>query len=915
MNKELLQTTRYALNSIRRNAEADLLTCYFYNPTSEVYWLFHKDGNFHSPHLLHGPLTHPDQQTRIPESPTIRTEDGVCVHAFGPVFGNEIPAGVTAPILGGESFFSREDVRHLVIGSIEETDGQATGLRVIVFLNYCGTRPPPSPSIDSQIRAFLRPISASLLTLAAEPLLSDDIGWRLRSFEVLLKRKLAALLIASPPSDAKERVSTPPDMDKEWADIFRTILHTLKALVCPKPSSFAAAALFSVTPGNKVRALAAMPEPKTSPELPSGLVRYVAKTGRILVVNDSERYVLEPAGPSHPTYHEKPAKPSRTASAIAFPIVITNRVVGVLSVESCEREAFEERSVLLLFHLAETTALALRQYFLWTALHKVIQECLLIVEKTVKGHKAKRVRDKGIFDALCDATKSIGFHGVVVDLTSPNRWSKPTEEQNIPLSEPRTSGWTHAVASDGKPRALLLTRDEKGGLLLNRVAVGAVDAATRLFVGWDLPRPPMKEEPALNSDLGSYCRQLESRGADPILTDIAMPVYAERGGEVRAVLWATSEREFGALRNDEIWALSLLCSTVGHSLAVSAEVDSQWMFLNKRDANQALLRHFSKTQIDVLNRGFKSEGERDGALSATYAKDIFVLSVDMRGSSRLATAVRDSPKVFKDFISQYHDVARDIVVKDVYEGVFDKTVGDGFQALWNVMRPEVLPGLDTGSVSNVGTSNPLTRAVRCCAEVFREFREMCRVFASQNVGIALPRGFALGGALARGEGFVGSLRPVTDPAFEFSVYGEVANRAGHLVNMARASVVRRALEDANPEFRPVHLLTQAGWTKMPKDECVRLAERLRDGYESILLLDAGLQEQCEASVSDLLSAMTRVFCVTIELPPDDGAMRDQRVVVMLSGNEEHLEEPATASGTSMGTLHDISLRSKSVSPP
>ena len=93
------------------------------------------------------------------------------------------------------------------------------------------------------------------------------------------------------------------------------------------------------------------------PALGRGIIGYVAQSGEMLVVNDTT---------ADPRYIQLDALPE-TRSELAAPLKFGSLVLGVLDVQSDQKDAFGESDVLILQTLADQVAIAIREAQLYEA--------------------------------------------------------------------------------------------------------------------------------------------------------------------------------------------------------------------------------------------------------------------------------------------------------------------------------------------------------------------------------------------------------------------------------------------------------------------------------------------------------------------------------------------------------------------
>ena len=216
-----------------------------------------------------------------------------------------------------------------------------------------------------------------------------------------------------------------------------------------------------------------------------------------------------------------------------------------------------------------------------------------------------------------------------------------------------------------------------------------------------------------------------------------------------------------------------------------------------------------------------------------------ILNIDIRGSTQLgkyfATEVQRG--LYVKFIQEYQERAREAIL--ARDGVFDKTMGDGVQALFNVYQQGILPTIVPSS------SDPLNDAVDCAFKIFEAFRDLVAKHATTWQHIAPPEDLCLGAGLTMGSGFIGSFSSADLQGLEYTVLGDVANDAGKLVNLARAEDIQDYLREwlaPSPDkrtFRPVRRIDQNGRDEQVSEDAISKLINVFQTGQSVLLADLG----------------------------------------------------------------------------
>lgn len=539
-------------------------------------------------------------------------------------------------------------------------------------------------------------------------------------------------------------------------------------------------------------------------------------------------------------------------SELACPLIVQGRIVGVLNAEADTAEAFDDQHALVLFLLAATAALGIRQVGLWRDIHQIIQQQHRLLNAS---------SSEGIFKSILDLLGDLGYaHSRIWDYNEGGRWIYPTRSNiadgDVDMCAPRDEGFTRHVMLKGRPMAL--TNFNKGGGVTDFCSryYAAIDSETKFFNGWQ-PWKRQDGEPEIKPS-GNL---IESIQKGQVLTDLAFPIYGSGAEDcVRAVLWAKCKRNFTAILDDECWSLSVLCGNATEALQ-SLELRKEQLSIELAAARKLLDYQFGSVLGDKL--ASLDHNKRNEFL---HVKDkpvpLIVLNIDIRGSTGLGSQLASTgdSELYLNFISRYHERVRKIILDK--RGVFDKTMGDGVMALW--------PIFDGLGYDDMFASLPKSRGlvIDAVVQIFEAFAMTCDEMAPQLSHIGFPSDFSLGAAVVEGEAFVGALALKEGLPASFSALGPAANLAGKLVGRARRKELSDHLQNAN--LRPSStILTKApdgsySRRKIAEEDQFRAAvdTSIPSWRQNILLVSAnkGLPVEPNSFEDVLLTKWKKVWC-------------------------------------------------------
>jgi class 3 adenylate cyclase len=820
VHEELSRVAEKALDSLLLSSRAQLLTCYFLNPYSGVYWLFYKASesgeSFIYPWQLHGPLTHPDQRIRFDcaGDKSFRHE-----YVVADLF-ETLPTELTQNVLAGTSFARREGIQQVIRLTIEEKIPNANhqvplSRKAIVFLSYRKRRQGGLVQLEAALRPKYALLRTLLLELVEQPNLSDRQAWLLRSANIQILDKLAVPLAG----------------EAHVRRIYDLITNEIFRIIRPRNGKNLQCTLMRLNRDNELVPVSSRSIYTPRSRKP-GVVRYVSITGQMFYIPDTQKYKrrFHQTRESTPQYIEwDPNK--RTRSELDCPLIIQERVVGVLNLEADATDAYDESHVMMLYHFATMASLAIRHICLWDELRVAIahQHALMSINK----------EEQAIVETLKNIV-NLGFsHARIWDDTLRCWFSENGADKNIALprfsNDPKGRGYTALILERRTSVAVADLRvDDNRNLTSYQARTGIMDPDSLLFQAWESPDKAMETR---DPSPVVIAWTAENQDADDRTTwstvpatFIGLPIFVgqSRGNPaVQGVLWIRCRRYFRSITDDECWFLSLLCRNLGEALA------SLRPRLKKEEEEKlfVLRQHFDNDRalniLDVLR-------QNPDALLPRYLEDVIVAHLDVRHSTDLGTLLAKNKQRwgFSDFIRGYHELAFKIIFK--YGGIVDKTVGDGIVAMFNLYTQKGIVLADDQRTQS-DREIAMEKAVNSMLEIFEEFRRYCKKFQNETPTESLvyfPRDLRLGAALAIGGVMVGGFKA---NGFDYTAYGDLANKAGHLVDYARGKELRDIIEK---DVDSRHIQTTIERKDIVDDERSRFLEIGLATSNSLLVTDA-----------------------------------------------------------------------------
>jgi len=858
MNETLIKTAKAGLQYLLDLTGADLLTCHFYNPHSQIYWLFSYQArtgvDFNYPWQLDGPVTHPDSLVRFG-----KIEEGVDIHPKENIRGQyfkRMPDDLKRNILAGQSFAHRENVCQtirLIIADQESAFVKDDRNSIIIFLNYRREQDNHLKKSAEAAREGLYQLRSILLQLAAEPRLPEGKSWMLRSINLKLRNMLEHfLVIGNDKSSNEKKREIHQVITKDTCDLMQPN-NGAKILSC---------SLLLLNRNSELQRISCHPtcEPITTgesegrrrlvcrvdcerKEVTEGMLRYVALTGNTFHIREVEEYLnsWKPDDPNRPQYCIDNHHPG-TQATLACPLIVQGRVVGVLNIDANRAgPTFDDGDVLMFYHICAIAAHAMRQLSLWDELQMAINH----QHDLLPSFTAEM-----IFKNTLERIHQLDFTHTRIWYADTKTWYGPGgEEKNC--TGPRTHGYTNLVIREQKIVALQdITVEPHSKKTHYTVKMGDLSLPTHYFQGGWSGTEGAAGELGLSDELTDWCLRLNGDKSPTDLsvvpiTVIGFPVFSQPPGEaprVCAVLWVKCQRYMRTITGDECWFLSLICENIGTSLLRRPK----WYGEEWTQQLLVLQEHFGPTQGPKVAATLR-DPQKKGLLLSREMNDIVIAHFDIRGSTKLADDLKSQPTGtgFVDFICGYHDC----VFGEIYKchGVVDKTIGDGIVAMFNLYRQDALaisrsdgnlpaPDMQGDKIARyLETKRALVDWILQMFDVFQDYKREFGNKTRPPKKKTLNQELRLGAGLCIGDLRVGSFRT---SLLDYTAYGDAANDAGKLVNYAKADYILEYLKrDKNAtEYLKIY---------RENEEDDTLSEK-----ELKILYDIGLSEKNSILIAD-----------------------------------------------------------------
>jgi class 3 adenylate cyclase/GAF domain-containing protein len=833
-------------------------TCLIYNPYSGLYWLFEKGGAFDYPYQICGPLIHTRRAGRFQDAGRhLSAADGMHIELFTGSHFNPMKKGIFTE----RPFVLREGIQSTLRVTLSKPRTEAgtsaiPASGVHVFVNFrTEIGPDREKTLVENVRDLLRPVAVSMLAVAGRPYLDDHTAWVLRSRSLGLRNRIEGLnLRRTPVSTETAAVTEPANLKAKEANLFqwiaKTIAQDLVALE-DRQAYLISCTICRASPnkGDPMEFVGKWFNPGVraveKPPKDRGVVHSVARTGQLFYIRDTLGYKIEwerrtanwkaqlaehpqNAVLLHPDTTPMPEYVvchQETRAELAIPLVAQGKVVGAINLEASHPNAFTDRHVLTLYQFGSSVALVMR-------LITLLKDTTLIARLHASINQAS---DRAhVLDALLQACDELGHGEPLLWDEHNDRWLRNKWKVND--ARRHGEGFTRWVATEREPLAVVDIRRNESGATDFKVyrrnhETGAffleVDQRAEVGIG----------------DVSSDVKHIVANSDTPVVTGIGFPLIVSPTGDAEAVLWLNCYSDYTNVLEDHVWCLSLLCESAAARLREIAQTQRVMSRLESVVAGIVDF-HFGPRAREITAYLNKT----NASLRAVPLNCVAVLNVDIRGSSTLVEAISREgaaeSAAYAQFLRDYFEEARRQVHR--FDGVFDKTMGDGFMALFNVYQEPLFPKLERLATE----SDALIGALRCFDEVVKSYNKLwAERFTAWNVSV--PLSFHLGGGLASGTAFVGGFSsPENLPGFEFSAHGEPANAAAKIQDKARAAKLRDVIVFNNTRARRmmVQALTLTGNGRVATDQ----------EFQSILrFLDTPFRSFCLVTTS-----VARAVCRT-----------------------------------------------------
>ncbi len=806
-----------ALIDLFEKLNADLLTCYIRNSSSDIYWLYSHLGEFKYPEFMKGPLTHKHQVDRILYD--INKNEHYITNYYGEKFNKNIPDDFSEKILYGTPFFNRESVTHIIriiINYNKDTGFKGYDTQAVIFINYSEKLPIEKVHLECVIKNKIILISDLLFELCKGSILDEEDLINIQSLILSLQSKFGSTIICEKDS---------------WEKLYEEIVEETVKIVNPNNNGKnIVCTLNKVDRNNIIQLLYCNNKSIEIPQNTNGIVDYVARTGQILLIENKNEYNIK-ISDNNSLYPKFLDLKIGSISEVTLPLIVQGKVVGVINLESNESNAYNMRHIQMLMHISRFAATVVRQILFYEDLNICIntQHDLMHDNSIIDD-------EKFIYNTIIKRVNELGFYAAIWDFKE-DSWYRDPQFNKIPtLSKPRKKGnsnWINENPNKILVLANLRFKNSDSKELTCDHKIGELDCKSKLFLKWTNYSSP--NLPLPHKDLADYINTIPA-----VATSIGIPIFSfdNEGNEcIKTILWATCKRYFTSLLSDEIWSVSLICRSVHDvinfrkTLLHSKEEKNKP--INDEPIKMILKYHFSYNSDKVFNI-IKSKGD---LLNASKYSNILVFNIDIRGSTAFSINCDHHNKLtlFSDFINDYHNKTIECLYK--YGAVIDKTMGDGIQAFFNIY--DNIIDIDKPIKFQLAIEN----SVLCVLEIYQEFMSLIK---SYTFKFGFDRNFGLGFGLTIGDSIIGSTQPINfkelDIGFDYTIYGSLANISGKLVSAAKLSNVIEWVNNSDPEIHPVIKIQKGPPRKLTLDEINSLQNNLKRIEHPCVILTNKLNE-------------------------------------------------------------------------
>lgn len=791
MNRNIAEFAKTSLKEIQISSKASNITCHLGNQISEQFWLFFAEGNFLLKEQVNGPLIHPKQNERLTTVETARKPGFSFVVEYNPDPRSD--GNFNEEILFGQPFVIREKIAcsFKVTIACPRTDE----IVAVVFLNF---RNKPSESRIAKTRddlwskfAVLAPV---LIELSTEPLVDRKVAMTFRGTLVKIIREFGENYYTSTETWRENFLAGVvtlmrnliDDATSERSGVANKAKQHRKTVVCQ---------IYSLERNGKLEVLAGDDNPRDENSR-DGVVEFVARTGDIFLISNIPEYTEQWAGrkkrhydliPEYqigPTEIDPESGETMPGTELAIPIVLGDKVLGVLNLESLDRYAYDPKIVALAYYFSTVLALVLKEYLTWSDSHTVSA----FSEKLLKYYHAEDVLKE-----LKDTVVKLKYRATV--------WNVPEERAVEGYETTRRGGeqirtdtgnpgFTHWISKNLRAVRLIDCQIGSDGRVTCEKQVTSKPITTRDFEfirvedAENVSELPDTENPAIREHIEKYAG---------VLCDVGFPICKDN--ICYGVLWVKMNRYSSTILQDEYWTLSHICNLAGAAIARIAnlsgdKITSDPEYLARK---QMLTFHFGETRANTI---LASKQSLNTILQAKWVEDLIVMNIDIRGSSNLMRRAAENVEAVKlaRFIHEYHNYVSDYVTSELSRGILDKTIGDGVMAIFNGYRDDAMKidGDINGSLESIQE-----RAIECVFSIFERFETEWEEFRKE-LSFGTTKDIVLGCGLVhdRARNLLGSLDSKGSVGhFDYSVNGPASNASGKLVDMARRTTVNKFLTE------------------------------------------------------------------------------------------------------------------------
>ncbi len=737
------------LKKILHETVGDNLTCHFSTRISEDFWLFQKLGTFEHPEQVVGPLLHSTQTKRMkffPDPPNKPLD----VKYLSPV--NSIDT-FSNRNLYGESFVTREKIGACFKCSIH--DGQH--LAVVIYVNFLEARVGEidQEALKDVIQRNLQPYVMLYILEASQTTIHEDDAMMLRNISAKVVDDFGAQYVSDRES-WKEGIWKP--LEKQ----IRSLAHLGAGDVCQ---------IYMMGRSGRLDRVVGTKNPKSRQD---GVSEYVARAGQPYyiseIANYQERLVNGGAGDPRVMPKYLPCCEGMK-SELAIPLMLGDKVLGVLNLESADNDHFE-RLIAPIYYVTKVIAVFMREYITWSDTGILHSFFFSLMDAD---------SDESVLEKL---QKTAKFFGTVASVWDADKNKLFTSDGIIRGNVRDDGGFSRWIELSKKPVLLADCHYGDNGKIEYQCHVADISDQKRLVFRLAVSDDalPLK----LSDQVG------DSLDSDPkVLCDFGVPVTDSNRRVVYGVLWVKLKRFYSTILQEEFWLIFELANSAGRLIEKIRDNDRPFQEVF---AKKILDFHFGAERAGLMVDERRNYGD---LLKAREIESTIVFKGKISGLNHLISSAAEAAQneIVTDLLKQYHRESRRLIIKG---GVFDSMDVENVSGIYNIYHAK---GIEVAEIFSQSAS--IEAAVFAALGIAENLSGALRAISKSGMPVNKGTRFSCVIWLRGAGSMVGSLDNHESGYFDFTVYGKIRDTALNLLEYANTEEVYSMLDKNGFKFYSV----------------------------------------------------------------------------------------------------------------